>query len=293
MRIFITGVSSFIGRELIRQCDEQGITVAGNDLFITDSSRFLIGDIRDASVADQIPEGADAIVHLAALSRDSDCKNNAYSCFDANVMGTLNLMEAAKNRGVKQFIFASTEWVYDSFNEGEPSKTEESVINIANLTSEYALSKIVSEVNLRQKYLQGFCPVTILRFGIVYGPRKDNWSAVESLFNSVATRDELTIGSSRTGRHFIHVSDIASAIVKSIGVKGFDIFNIQGDDLIALGDIIEASKKILGKMPAVHESSTDKPSVRRVSNRKAKEMLGWMPFVDLETGLKSVKDFLA
>ncbi|MCL4457663.1 MAG: NAD(P)-dependent oxidoreductase [Nitrospirae bacterium] len=293
MRIFITGVSSFIGRELIRQCDEQGVTVAGNDLFITDFSRFLIGDIRDASVADQIPEGTDAIVHLAALSRDSDCKNNAYSCFDANVMGTLNLMEAAKNRGVKQFIFASTEWVYDSFNEGEPPKTEESVINIANLTSEYALSKIVSEVNLRQKYLQGFCSVTILRFGIIYGPRKDNWSAAESLFNSVATSEKLTVGSLRTARHFIHVSDIASAIIKSVGVKGFEILNIQGDRLITLGDIIESSKKITGKNPLVHESSPDKPSVRRISNKKAKEMLDWAPVFDLEKGLQTFRKFLA
>lgn len=293
MKIFITGVSSFIGRELIRQCDEQGVTVAGNDLFITDFSRFLIGDIRDASVADQIPEGTDAIVHLAALSRDSDCKNNAYSCFDANVMGTLNLMEAAKNRGVKQFIFASTEWVYDSFNEGELPKTEESVINIANLTSEYALSKIVSEVNLRQKYLQGFCPVTILRFGIIYGPRKDNWSAAESLFNSVATSEKLTVGSLRTARHFIHVSDIASAIIKSVGVKGFEILNIQGDRLITLGDIIESSKKITGKNPLVHESSPDKPSIRRISNKKAKEMLDWAPVFDLEKGLQTVRKFLA
>ena len=51
-------------------------------------------------------------------------------------------------------------------------KDENSMINVGNIKSEYALSKLVSEINLTQKYRQGFCPVTILRFGIVYGPRK-------------------------------------------------------------------------------------------------------------------------
>jgi len=58
-------------------------------------------------------------------------------------------------------------------------------IDASQLNSEYALSKYVSEQNLRQKFQHGFCPTTILRFGIIYGSRKHNWSAVESLFHAV------------------------------------------------------------------------------------------------------------
>lgn len=291
MRIFVTGSESFVGKELLLQCNKANIEVTGIDLVSSDYSRTLIGDIRSASGVKQIPQGVDAVVHLAALSRDSDCKNNGYSCFDVNVMGTLNLIEAAHAKRIKQFIFASTEWVYDRFEEGEEAKTEEYPINIANLTSEYALSKLVSETNLRQKYLHGFCPVTILRFGIIYGPRKNNWSAVESIFNSVATKDTVTVGSLETGRHFIHVSDIASAIVKSIGLNGFETLNIQADKLITLGEVIEASKKLLGRNPIVMESSPDRPNIRRVSNEKAKKLLRWQPAADLETGLRSIMDF--
>ena len=68
--------------------------------------------------------------------------------------------------------------------------TEDTFIDITKHKSEYALSKLVTEANLRQRYLQGYIPVTILRFGIVYGPRPSNWCAVEGLLNQVRTKEE-------------------------------------------------------------------------------------------------------
>lgn len=292
MKVFITGAQSFIGKELIRQCHQAGIDMSGLDLAPMDLAGFATGDIRDSNVKDLIPEGVDALIHLAALSRDSDCKNNAYSCFDINVMGTLNLINAAQEKKAKQFIFASTEWVYGACDEEKEYKTEESSIDPQSLSSEYALSKLTSECNLHQRYAYGFCPVTILRFGIVYGSRPTNWSAVESLFNDCATKDKITVGSLETGRHFIHVADIASAIIKSIGTKGFEIINIQADKLTTLGDIIETSKKLLNRDFLVFESSPKHPSIKNISNKKAKSLLGWSPSVSLENGLKSLKEFL-
>lgn len=277
--IFITGAKGFIGKELVSQCEKQGIEFIEADL-----PHF---DIRKKEIIDLIPEKVDTIVHLAALSSDPVCKNKAYECFDTNVMGTLNLIKAAEEKKVKQFIFASSEWVYDNCKEDE-IKNEESLINIANLKSEYALSKLVCEANLRQKYQNGFCPITILRFGIVYGPRKDNWSAVESLFNSVKTQDEIKIGSLKTGRCFVYVSDIASGIIKSIGLDGFNIINLEGDKLITLGDIIETSKKIFNKNPKIIETDPDNPSIRNISNKKAKKILKYEPKIDLERGLKTL-----
>ena len=277
--LFITGVKGFIGKELIKHCEKNGIEYLGVDLPEV--------DIRKKEIADLIPEGADAIIHLAALSTDPLCKNNAFNCFDVNVMGTLNLIAVAEKRKVKQFIFASSEWVYDNCTEKEV-KTEESVINIANHKSEYALSKLVSEANLRQKYQYGFCSVTILRFGIIYGPRKEGGSAVESLFNAVKERNEIEVGSLRTGRHFIHVSDIVAGIIKSIGLDGFNIVNLGGDKLITLSEIIETSKRILNRNPKIVETDPQNPSVRRISNEKAKKLLSWKPEINLEQGLKSL-----
>lgn len=291
MKIFVSGCGSFIGKEVLRLCKTKGIQVIGVDLVETGQEGCSVADIRLPEISEKIPSDVDAIVHLAALSRDIDCRDKAHLCFDINVMGTLNLMEAAKVKGAKQFIFASSEWVYDRFEEGV-AKKEEDVIDIACITSEYALSKLVSEANLRQKYQRGFCPVTILRFGIVYGPRKENWSAVESILYAVGTQNEVTVGSLKTGRRFIHVSDIASAIIASIGLSGFEIINIQGQELITLGDIIKISKKLLKRNPNVVERSPEQVSLRSVSDAKAKQLLQWCPKIRLEEGLKSVCDFL-
>lgn len=291
MQIFVTGCASFVGKELLRQCKRKGIDVVGIDLVDTGIPDCAVADIRSPAIVEHIPPRVDAVVHLAALSRDPDCRDKAYQCFDANVMGTLNLIETAKAKGAKQFIFASSEWVYDRFEAGV-AKTEDDVIDISRLTSEYALSKLVSEANLRQKYQHGFCPVTILRFGIIYGPRPGNWSAVESLLNAVATQDQVTVGSLGTGRRFIHVSDIADAVLASIGLKGFEIINIQGREMVTLRNVIETAKKLLGRDPAVVEKTPDQTSLRTVSDEKAKTLLGWRAAIGLEEGLKSVLDFV-
>lgn len=291
MRIFLSGCGSFIAREVLRVCHAKGISVVGIDLANTNQEGCSVADIRSPAIAEKIPLNIDAVVHLAALSRDPDCRNKAYACFDANVMGTLNLIEAAQSRGARQFIFASSEWVYDSFQEGVEKK-EDDTINIARLTSEYALSKLVSEANLRQKYQHGFCPVTILRFGIVYGPRKDNWSAVESLFHAVSTQDEVTVGSTKTARRFIHVSDIAAAVVAAIGLTGFEIINIQGEKLVSLGEVIETSKQLVGRNPKIIERTPGQSNVRVVSDARAQQLLRWRPQVSLAQGLSSVADFL-
>jgi len=277
MKLFITGSDGFIGSELMSQCEGRGIETVGADV----RSGF---DVRLKDIAERIPKEADAVIHLAGLSNDTVCKNRGYECFDTNVLGTLNLMEAAMVRGAKQFIFASTEWVYDNCT-AEEQKTEESVINIANHTSEYALSKLVSEANLRQKFQNGFCPVTILRFGIVFGSTGEKKSAVESLFLMVKEKEEVSVGSLESGRCFIHVSDIASGIIQSVGLKDFNIINLAGDKLIKLRDIIEVSKKILNKNPKVSESTPRNVSVRNISNTKARQLLGWSPKMTMEMWL--------
>ncbi|MEO5372887.1 MAG: NAD(P)-dependent oxidoreductase [Alphaproteobacteria bacterium] len=287
MRIFLTGSSSFIGAEVLRLCDERGHAVTGVDLAAPSRPDCHRADILDPTVADLIPEGVDAVVHLAALSRDSDCRNRALPCFSANVMGTLALMAAAEARGARQFIFASSEWVYDYFSP-DRERTEDDPIDPAALASEYALSKLVSENNLRQASRHGFMPATVLRFGIVYGPRRSNWSAVESLLNDVAIRDVVKVGAVGTARRFLHVADIADAVLAAVGVPGFEVINIQGARLVTLGEVIAAAAALLGRRPAIEESSPGQANVRRVSSAKAERLMNWRAPTDLADGLRSV-----
>ena len=293
MTIIVTGSESFVGQELIKQCIKQKIPVIGFDIANAKNTDYPFHqiDIKSKKIRDLIPNNTDTLVHLAALSRDLDCRGKGYECFDVNVMGTLNLIRSSLEKNVKQFIFASSEWVYDEFKENE-EKDENDFINISNHNSEYALSKLVSEANLKQQFLNGFCHVTILRFGIIYGPRKNNWSAVESIFNSIKNKSEVTVGSLKNGRRFIHVSDIASGIIKSFGLEGFNIINLTGNKVITLGDIIEQSQRILMKIITAHETNPTQINVRNPSNAKAKKLLNWEPEVNLEEGLKTILPYI-
>ena len=289
MKILITGSESFVGKELIAKCKECKIQVIGIDSVKPENPNyeFYQKDIRSDQIGDLIPSDIDAIIHLAALSRDQDCIGKSYDCFDINVMGTLNLINSAFKKNVKQFIFASSEWVYNDFKMDE-EKDEDSFIDITKHTSEYALSKLVSESNLRQQYERRFNSVTILRFGIIYGPRKNNWSAVESIFSQVKKHEEITINSKRNGRRFVHVSDICNGIIKSVGLKGFNIINLTGDSVITIEDLIDESEKILSKKISVIEKNPNEIDVRNPSNKKAKEIIGWSPELTLSKGLKTV-----
>ncbi len=289
MRVFITGSESFVAKELVKQCLEKGIEIFGIDLVKGSDLpyHFEKGDITAPDLAEKIPEGVDAIIHLAALSRDQDCAGKAYECFAVNVMGTLNVMRAAKEKNAKQFIFASSEWVYEKFL-GDEEKDEEALIDIAGHTSEYALSKLVSEANLKEEYKRGFMPTTILRFAIVYGPRPQNWSAVESIMSSVNKNDTVTVGSLKSGRRFLH----ARGIIAALGRTDFQIINLSADTLVRMEDIIRESEKIFNKKVKVVESNPAVVSVRNPSNKKAKELLGWRQEIDLSAGLKTLAPFV-
>lgn len=290
MRLFITGCESFVGRELLAQCDQAGIESSGIDAAPATRPGCRQLDLRSADLAAAMPEDVDAVVHLAAMSRDADCVNHLYETFDVNVMGTLNLMRAAQARRARQFILASSEWVYDSCEAGRV-KTEESIIDISRHTSEYALSKLVDEAALRQQFHRGFCAATILRFGIIYGPRPSNWSAVESIVHTVRTGETVKVGSADTARRFIHVADIARGILAAVGVPGFTIVNLEGDRLVTLGDIARTAGEVLGVTPNV-VSAGGTPSVRDVSGDKAAQLLGWTPQVGLDEGLRSLLAFV-
>lgn len=287
LSIFVTGSESFIGRALLSRCHTQGIDATGIDAAAPNTATSKRADIRDLEIADLIPHGA-TVVHLAAVSRDPDCRADPRNAFDINVNGTLNVAAAAQRRAASQLIFASSEWVYGDVRNDEIQR-EDRPIDVTAMKSEYALSKIVGEQLL--KLTCALPAVTVLRFGIVYGPRTSNWAAVESLFNATRTQDEITIGSAATARRFIHVGDIASGILASVGRSGFEVFNLSGDRPITLGEVIESSARMHGRRVRIVESNPAQPSVRNPDNAKARAELGWKPAFDIEAGLADLKAF--
>lgn len=289
MRVVITGSEGFVGRALKEQCRIEGVEAIGIDMVPSDDTGHVIMDIRSPTIEEAIPNGADALVHLAAISRDQDCINAPITAFDVNVGGTLNLLRSARARGVGQFIFASSEWVYGEVG-SEDVQTEESPIDLARVKSAYALSKIVGERLLYMTHRDNdSCAVTVLRFGIIYGPRPANWSAVEQLFHAVRTGETVEVrGSLNSGRRFIHVSDIANGMLHSIGRTGYEIFNLCGNSLITLQQVIDQSAELLGRRPRVVERDPLAVSIRNPDNQKARRILGWEPVIGLKEGLSTL-----
>jgi UDP-glucose 4-epimerase len=287
MKVFVTGSESFIGKVLLERCRNTNVDAFGIDLCAPRTVDRAPADIRSAEVADLIPDGTDALIHLAAISRDADARANPRLAYDINVMGTVNLIEAAKARGVKQFVFASSEWVYGDVA-NQDIQTEDRPIDITRLKSEYAFTKIAGEQILKFAHAQGFPSMTILRFGIVYGPRMQNWSAVESLLNAVYKGGPVKVGSRASARRFIHVNDISNGILASLGRQGCDIFNLSGDRLITLGDLIDEGARALGTTVAVNETAPDAVSIRNPDNTKVRKALNWEPAFNLVRGVSDV-----
>jgi len=287
--ILLTGSESFVASFLVKKLKKKYNIIGIDFIKKSKNTKFKV-DITKDFIKKFNTTKIDYVLHLASISRDQDCAKNPIKCFKTNVIGTLNLIKLANIKKVKNFIFASTQWVYDYSNNKE-IKNNNSLINIQNIHSEYALSKLVSEINLKQNYKNNKINSTILRFGIIYGPRENNLSALEAIFYNTIKNDKIEIGSKKTGRNFIHINDICDGVIKSINKKGYNVINLEGDKFISLNDIVNQSSILLKKKIKVIEKNPKQPSIRIVSNSSAKNIINWRPKFNLSKGLKSLLKF--
>jgi UDP-glucose 4-epimerase len=290
MNVVVTGSESFVGRALVPL-----LVQAGNDVVTIDTVEPSLPngaavDIRCNDLAEYLPEGCGAVIHLAAVSRETDCASDPRSAFDVNVTGTANVIAAARKRHISQVILASSEWVYGDVA-GDVAQDEDSVIDVRGVLNEYAASKLAGEMALNVAVRRGLTAGTVLRFGIIYGPRLANWSSVESLLNGVRTQEEVVVGSRATARRFVHVHDIARGIIAALGYDGFEIFNLAGDELVTLGRILELSAEVSGCRPRVVERDRESASIRNPVSTKANKMLRWRPEISIETGVAELNAY--
>jgi len=287
MKLWVTGASSFVGRALTQLCRERGIEVFGTDLVGADDPSIHVVDVRAPELGECVPTDIDAAVHLAAISSDPACRQDPIRAFDVNVSGSLNVLEAARKRGIRQLIFASSEWVYDHHS-SDRARLEGDPIDPLGLSSEYALSKLTAEAALRQARARHDIAVTVLRFGILYGPRRGSGSAVETLVERSLSGEPVEIGSRATARGFVHVEDAVRSILAAVGRGGFEIYNIQPEHPITLGDILSCIGELLGRSIPVIETTPATPSIRNVSGALARQQLGWTPTVSLFDGIRDI-----
>lgn len=282
--IFITGSSSFVGQKLIKKLREKKINFTGIDHKVGKFSgkNIFKKNINDKNISKLIKKNS-TIIHLAAISNVKDCEKNPRETLRTNINGTINLIEQSITQKAKHFIFASTEWVYPNQNK---LFNENSNINIDLLDNNYAVSKLIGE-RILSNYSNKI-KISILRFGIIYSNRKTGGSAVESLINTIKISSQVKVGSKNSSRRFIHIDDIIESLIISYKKQSIGIFNISGDKDINLQKILNLGERYLNKKVKIVETAGRKPNKRKISNFKARKIMGWSPKINIETGVKQI-----
>jgi UDP-glucose 4-epimerase len=285
-KVVVTGSNGFVGAKLCQLLANNGHEVIGVDLTIGQKSteyHQVALDFADPEIA-HLLDSKTTVIHLASISTDGDCRNNPELAIEVNLLKLQKLKKLLEICRVKQLLFASSEWVYP---EKEEAEIQDEAVEISSnrLNSLYAISKLLGEDILR---LQNEIPTTILRFGIVYGPRANPGSAPESLLYSVLLSKDIEVGNLDTSRRFIFVDDLVSGILKiieSIVLPGFNTFNLAGNRLVSLKDVILSAQEITSNI--ITFSQTLKPaSIRNPVYAKFEGQFSWAQKTSLDSGLR-------
>ena len=285
--VIVTGASGFVGKILIKKLTSLGFRVIALDVIdpcLADVS-FIGCDISidfDFSKFD-IPRES-IFVHLAALSTDTQCKQEPSKAMAVNLLGTQRVLELAKATSSSHFIFASSEWVYPE-RQSDEAQLESDKLDLTDLNSLYAMTKLMAENVLR---VDSLIPTTILRFGIVYGPRVTPGSAPESIALKVSLGEKIELGSTKTARRFIYVDDLAEAIIRCAEcepTQNFSIYNLSGDTLTSLEDIVATAMLLSGSNSEIL-SKDSVPSIRNPDPTKFEDSFGKITKISLKEGLE-------
>ena len=262
------------------------------NLLKPNSIEWVEGDITDRSTVGNIIREfePDAVVNLAARAGVRQSIDNPWVYYETNVIGTLNLLEACKDAGVKRFLLSSTSSVYGDntmpFSEDAPIET---------LLSPYASSKKAAEELCRlYRNLFGF-DITVFRFFTVYGPSGRPDMSLFRFVKWIAEDEPLRLnGDGTQQRDFTHVDDVARGVLAALDRKpDYETINLGSDRPVALNTVIGEIEKALGKTATIERHPfhpTDVPATWANISR-ARELLGWEPQVDLVEGVASVVEW--
>ena len=313
MHFLVTGGAGFIGHHLIAALYAKypGVHITCVDNFdpFYDSTikeknlqpylnkpgfcllRIDLGQTTFSDLQTLIPEPVDAILHLAAKAgvRPSILDPLAYQ--QANVIGTQNLLEFARHRHIKQFIFASSSSVY-GINDHFPWREEEKLLPI----SPYASTKLAGE-QLGHVYSTLFgIRFIALRFFTVYGPGQRPDLAIHKFTKAILKGESLTIyGDGSTSRDYTYVADIVQGVLAALEYQGssYEVMNLGNHYSVPLIELIRSIEKATGRSAQLvygPEQPGDVPKTY-ADISKAQNLLGYDPHTMLEEGLTAFVDW--
>lgn len=302
-KIFITGGTGFIGSHLCEIAVKKGYQVISFDRYNSNNDfgwlknsdysnkvKVILGDIRDYDSVYKSMKGSSIVFHLAALVGIpySYISPNAY--IKTNIEGTYNVLESAKNHGIKNILVTSTSEVYGSL---EYSPIDE--LHPLKAQSPYAASKIAADQLSLSYYRSYNLPVKIIRPFNTYGPRQSERAVIPRIIvQCLKNNKNLLLGNLSPRREFNYVEDICESyfhILKNPKFKG-QVINVGSNTNISIKNlskkimsILNTKIKIIQNIKAIRPINSEVNNLQ-CNNHKITSKTSWKPMTDLDQGLK-------
>lgn len=294
--VFITGGTGFIGQAVAKLLFDAGYSIRTFDLVTPQNiiGTHTTGTIMFLEELYEAMKGSDFVVHLAAVLGVRRTEEQRLQCLNVNILGTINVLEAAVKAGVKKIVFASSSEVY-----GEPNKTPISEKDKVFPKSVYAVSKLAGEEYTKAYAQTHGLRYSIIRFFNVHGPGQVAEFVMPNFIKAALAGKPLPInGNGKQVRSFCYVTDAAVGVMLALESKkaDFGVFNIGNDN--ACVSMLELAKKVLrisgskgAKIKFLKEEQSDRLNEREIIKRTAdiglaRKVLGYEPRVSLDEGIK-------
>jgi len=293
-KVIVTGGAGFIGSNLVNALVKKDFDVhiidnlcAGKKELVNPKAILHVLDIRDLEKIKPVFKDAQFVFHLAALPRVQYSIENPVETSEVNVIGTLNVLIASKEAGVKKVIYTASSSAYGDqpimpLREDMPAMPK----------SPYGLQKYIGELYCKTWSSVYDLPTVCLRYFNVYGPNLNPDGAYALVIGKfLKMRKEgkpLTLtGDGKQTRDFTHVYDVVNANILAMEhdeVGGGEVFNIGAGKNVSIKSLAEMIGGPIEYLPARLE-----PHDTLADNSKAKRMLGWEPKVSFEDGIAELK----
>lgn len=291
MRYLVTGGAGFIGSNIVDELVRQGHKVSvidnlstGNKRYLNPRAKFYKRDIRDFKSIKPLFRGIDGVFHLAAQPRIQPSIINPAESFSNNVLGTFNVLLAARDNKVKKFVYSASSSAY-----GDQKKLPLREDMVPGSKNPYALFKYMGEEMAHLFHKLYGLPIVCLRYFNVYGERQSvsgaYATAIGIFLKQKKDKEPLTIvGSGNQRRDFTYVKDVVRANIlamRSAKAVGHCI-NIGSGKNYSVNEVA----KMIDKKHVFIPPRSGESRVTLADNSKAKKLLGWKSRVSLEKWLK-------